>query len=384
MNLAGEPVPPEITSRIHSTRSIGQPLQPQLREALSCASGWDLRAVRLHTDAESADLADLFDAAAFAVGTDIFFARRAYDPDSAPGRWLIAHEVAHVVQQSTFRVGGQAGMLTLLPAWHPAEREADLLAARAVSRLHGAEGRSAKAPAALLPGSFPATVVQCNLNTFIQAAQRPIQAEDGGPRNCDEAVLGWLLASLEYKRPWKLVRVAANRAGGSTAADGASDALAAYRAQPESGFEFSGDWMMKNIYQTRTAVVRNTLPQWVRPGDILLVFTGFSLVHEMVVTEVSNDGQWHVKIRGFNNKAIWPQAPFGHDPLNRDVARPEVWNPTGSKFLTAQHRPTDLVRVKYDDAAAAVAHALPWESAEIATRQGPRWHYNFINGWRWY
>jgi len=49
------------------------------------------------------------DAAAFTIGRDLFFAPPRYDPDSFAGRRLLAHELAHVVQQS--RAGEAAGSL---------------------------------------------------------------------------------------------------------------------------------------------------------------------------------------------------------------------------------------------------------------------------------
>jgi hypothetical protein len=53
----------------------------------------------VHTGPASAQAADALGAEAFTMGPDIHFAANAYDPDSAGGRRLIAHEVAHTVQQ---------------------------------------------------------------------------------------------------------------------------------------------------------------------------------------------------------------------------------------------------------------------------------------------
>jgi hypothetical protein len=45
-------------------------------------------------------------AKAFTTGSDIFFRNGAYSPQSSGGQELLAHELTHVVQQSTGAVGG--------------------------------------------------------------------------------------------------------------------------------------------------------------------------------------------------------------------------------------------------------------------------------------
>ena len=55
--------------------------------------------VRIHDDAGADDAARKIDALAFTRGNDIYFRSGAYDPTSQPGKKLLAHELAHVVQQ---------------------------------------------------------------------------------------------------------------------------------------------------------------------------------------------------------------------------------------------------------------------------------------------
>jgi hypothetical protein len=63
--------------------------------------GYDFSKVRIHADATAASLTRQLGATALTIGRDIFFAQGAYQPQTAPGRRLIAHELAHVVQQAT-------------------------------------------------------------------------------------------------------------------------------------------------------------------------------------------------------------------------------------------------------------------------------------------
>jgi hypothetical protein len=74
-------------------------LPEALRERLEAALGTGLSDVRIHTSGEAAAAAGSLGARAFAVGQDVFFAAGEYDPSSPEGEALIAHEVAHTVQQ---------------------------------------------------------------------------------------------------------------------------------------------------------------------------------------------------------------------------------------------------------------------------------------------
>ena len=86
----------------------------------------DFSRVRVHTDAESAEAAGSVNAEAFTSGSSIVFASGQHKPDTSAGRWLLAHELAHVVQQSRGPAVLQA--LTLSPPTNASEREADTAA----------------------------------------------------------------------------------------------------------------------------------------------------------------------------------------------------------------------------------------------------------------
>ena len=59
----------------------------------------NFRDVRIHTDAGAATAAAAIGAHAFTVGSDVYFGRGEYQPSTAEGRGLIAHEMTHVEQQ---------------------------------------------------------------------------------------------------------------------------------------------------------------------------------------------------------------------------------------------------------------------------------------------
>lgn len=105
--LDGGRVHPDVTAHINSARGRGAPLDPGVREQMSGALGDSFADVRVHHDALAATLAQSVQARAFTTGTDIFFARGEYRPGGAAGRELLAHELAHVVQQRGAPVTGE-------------------------------------------------------------------------------------------------------------------------------------------------------------------------------------------------------------------------------------------------------------------------------------
>jgi len=79
--------------------SSGSPLPSDLRGRFESSLGADLSSVRIHTGGESAEASKAVGAKAYTTGQDIHFAEGNYDPSSAFGVHLLAHEVAHTVQQ---------------------------------------------------------------------------------------------------------------------------------------------------------------------------------------------------------------------------------------------------------------------------------------------
>ena len=77
----------------------------------------DFSGVRIHSDANADRLARQIHARAFTHGSDIYFARSQYQPASQQGRHLLAHELAHVVQQSDGRVARQVQRATRCNAY---------------------------------------------------------------------------------------------------------------------------------------------------------------------------------------------------------------------------------------------------------------------------
>jgi len=96
----------------------GRALDAQTRIPLENHLGHDLAHVRIHTDGLAAGAADALHANAFTIGAHVSFAEGRYAPGSEGGRRLLAHELAHVVQQSP---GRSAPFVSGVQAEHEAD-----------------------------------------------------------------------------------------------------------------------------------------------------------------------------------------------------------------------------------------------------------------------
>jgi len=114
-----------IEARINQERGGGQPLDSTVQAKMSAATGHDLSGVRAHTGPESHALNEQLSARAFTTGQDIFFREGAYEPGSSGGQELLAHELTHVVQQSTGVVGGGGSRMTVNAPGDAFEQEAE-------------------------------------------------------------------------------------------------------------------------------------------------------------------------------------------------------------------------------------------------------------------
>ena len=81
--------------------SSGSSLPSTIQRKFEDSLGADLSSVRVHTGSESAEAASAISARAYTTGQDIHFAAGQYDPSTPGGEHLLAHEVAHTVQQGS-------------------------------------------------------------------------------------------------------------------------------------------------------------------------------------------------------------------------------------------------------------------------------------------
>lgn len=95
----GPSSPVVAPSALPHAMSAGSPLPPAVRADMEQRSGFDFASVRIHSDSDAARSARDLSARAYTVGDHIVFGAGEYQPGSTVGRRLLAHELAHVVQQ---------------------------------------------------------------------------------------------------------------------------------------------------------------------------------------------------------------------------------------------------------------------------------------------
>jgi hypothetical protein len=110
-DTSSSPAAPNI---VHNTlRSPGQGLDLSTRTFFEARFKQDFGDVRVHTDKQAATSAEQISARAYTVGRDIVFGSGEYAPTTVMGQQLLAHELAHVVQQR-----GQVGLRVLRQPIH--------------------------------------------------------------------------------------------------------------------------------------------------------------------------------------------------------------------------------------------------------------------------
>jgi predicted chitinase len=128
-----------LTEALVQQRPGGGAVPADLRARAEPVLGADLSGVKLHAGAESATAAASVGARAYTVGQDVHFGAGEYRPGSEAGDRLIAHELAHTVQQGDVGGAPQFKLGVSQPGDAP-EVEADHLADAIVTGGGGARG----------------------------------------------------------------------------------------------------------------------------------------------------------------------------------------------------------------------------------------------------
>ncbi len=90
-----------VDSYVGSLNSSGQAMPEGSRKFFEPKFGRDFSDVKLHTGSTAAKSAQAINALAYTSGNNIVFNTGQYSPDSEKGKKLLAHELTHVVQQSS-------------------------------------------------------------------------------------------------------------------------------------------------------------------------------------------------------------------------------------------------------------------------------------------
>jgi hypothetical protein len=122
--------PATAPSIVHEVlRTPGHPLDAATRGAIEPGFGRDFSRVRVHTDAKSAESARAVNALAYTVGPHVVFGAGQYTPHTTAGQRLLAHELAHVMQQGHQPVADHSNLEVGAAGTH-LEQEAESVASQ--------------------------------------------------------------------------------------------------------------------------------------------------------------------------------------------------------------------------------------------------------------
>lgn len=127
--MGGSKAPPIVSDVLSDS---GTPLPSGVQQHLESRFGHDFSRVRIHTGTRAAGSAMAVDARAYTVGSRIVFGSGQFSPTSGDGLRLLAHELAHVVQNESSHAG-TTGELTIGSIDDPLEREADAAATQVLA-----------------------------------------------------------------------------------------------------------------------------------------------------------------------------------------------------------------------------------------------------------
>src|SRR5438046_1528310 len=103
-----------VGRRINSVKGSGASLDPGTQRFMEARFSTDFGGVRIHQGNDASDLNRELNASAFTVGNDIYFNQSEYSPNTEAGKYLLAHELAHVVQHR--RAGSPSPTISRQPA----------------------------------------------------------------------------------------------------------------------------------------------------------------------------------------------------------------------------------------------------------------------------
>jgi|GEM_PF-719253 len=89
----------QMSSHIENSAGKGKPLPSKTLQEMNRSFGNDFSDVRIHQDKDSASMNRELESYAFTHGRDIYFNDGKFNPEDAEGRFLLAHELTHVLQQ---------------------------------------------------------------------------------------------------------------------------------------------------------------------------------------------------------------------------------------------------------------------------------------------
>jgi hypothetical protein len=146
--------------------SLGQPLDKTTRAFFETRFGHDFSHVRVHMNSKAAEAARAIQASAFTFGRNIIFGTGRYEPETSIGKRLLAHELTHVVQQTSVPAM-PSSRLAIEPSDSLLELEADQTA-EAIGRINSTITARDNLPKTLSKSHYPSANPRTARSSTIQ------------------------------------------------------------------------------------------------------------------------------------------------------------------------------------------------------------------------
>jgi len=95
---------PQVSSQISQSKGSGKSLPTPVQAEMGQKIGADFSRVNIHTGSQATEMSNELGAQAFTHGSDIYFNEGKYQPETADGKHLLAHELTHTVQQGSAEI----------------------------------------------------------------------------------------------------------------------------------------------------------------------------------------------------------------------------------------------------------------------------------------
>lgn len=89
-----------VENTLNSSKGGGSAMDKNTKQEMESGFGADFSNVNIHTDSKAVQMSEELGAQAFTHGSDVYFNKGKYNPDSKEGKHLLAHELTHTIQQT--------------------------------------------------------------------------------------------------------------------------------------------------------------------------------------------------------------------------------------------------------------------------------------------
>src|SRR5271157_805992 len=335
---------PRDSGTVAGALASGRTLDSPVRQRMEAAFGHDFSGVRIHTDSHAAGLSAGMNARAFTIGQQVAFGPGEYRPGTLVGDALIAHELAHVAQQS-----GAGARETILQKGDDRtgvlEEDADISAVKAVMSMWDGNAR--------LNGMAERAMPSLRSGLRLQRCSRNL-VPGANFQNCSKQEQSTVTESYNLARAWV------------TFAFGKLEAILAGQPDPDTMQQLDVHFHIKDATQHRDDIVK------VRNGFARLQATFLGPVPFKCDTSNSNGG-----------KSEGGGCLEGGVPIAEVPAFPALWGWVGdihfySDFfvssvvgdeLPGADTPAEVKAKAFKERAAIIIHEMAHKFLEVGDQQ---------------